>query len=239
MSIPIRDQVAIVTGASSGIGRGIAERLASGGAKVVLAARRGDQLDSLAERIRAHGGEAFPIQTDVTNDDDVEALVAQTLDQFDRIDLLVNNAGISRHKDLLELTMDDFEELFAVNVFGLVRCTRAVAPHMIERQAGTIVNISSGSGFMGYAGGSAYCATKHAVNGFGKAVYDELRHHGVQVYTVGPGAVNTTMMSHDPEDPEREQMLQVDDLAEFVEFLATRERHVSFEPMWTFSRFRG
>ena len=239
MSIPLRDQVAIVTGASSGIGLGIAEHLASGGAKVLLSARRGDELASVAERIRSNGGEALPIRTDVTNDDDVDALVARALDQYGRIDLLVNNAGLARHKAFTELSMDDFEELFAVNVFGLVRCTRAVAPRMIEQEAGTIVNISSGAGFMGYAGGSAYCATKHAVNGFGNAVYDELRHHGVQVYTVGPGAVNTTMMSHDEDDPAREQMLQVNDLAELVEFLATRERHVSFEPMWTFSRFRG
>jgi len=239
MGIPLRDQVAIVTGASSGIGQGIAEHLASHGAKVVLAARRGDRLEIVAERIRSDGGEAFPLQVDVTSDTDVEALVSRTLDEYGQIDLLVNNAGIARHKPFMELSMDDFEKLFAVNVFGLIRCTQTVAPHMIERAAGTIVNISSGAGFMGYAGATAYCATKHAVNGFGKAVYDELRHHGVQVYTVGPGAVNTTMMSHDPDDPERQQMLQVDDLSELVEFLATRERRVSFEPMWTFSRYRG
>jgi len=239
MSIPLQNQVAIVTGASSGIGQGIAEHLASGGAKVVVAARRGDQLETVAERIRTNGSEALPIQADVTSDADVEALVDRTLDAYGRIDLLVNNAGLARHKEFMDLSMDDFEELFAVNVFGLVRCTKAVAPPMIEQGAGTIVNISSGAGFMGYAGGSAYCASKHAVNGFGKAVYDELRHHGVQVYTVGPGAVNTTMMSHDEIDPDRQRMLQVDDLSELVEFLATRERHVSFEPMWTFSRFRG
>lgn len=239
MSIPLSGQVTIVTGASSGIGRGIAERLGAGGARVVLAARRMDQLEAVAAQIRSEGGEALPVQTDVTSDDEVETLVSRTLDEYGRIDLLVNNAGIARHQSFMELTIEDFERLFAVNVFGLVRCTKAVAPHMIEREAGTIVNISSGAGFMGYAGGSAYCATKHAVNGFGKAVYDELRHHGVQVYTVGPGAVDTTMTSHDPDDPERQQMLQVGDLSELVEFLATRERHVSFEPMWTFSRFRG
>lgn len=239
MSIPLRDQVAVVTGASSGIGCGIAEHLASRGAQVVLAARRGDQLETVAEQIRANGGEVLAVQTDVTSDADVETLVSRAIDEYGRIDLLVNNAGIASHKAFMELSMDDFEDLFSVNVFGLVRCTKAVAPHMIEREAGTIVNISSGAGFMGYAGGSAYCATKHAVNGFGKAVYDELRHRGVQVYTVGPGAVNTTMMSQDPDDPERQRMLQVDDLSELVEFLATRGRHVSFEPMWTFSRFRG
>ena len=239
MSIPLRDQVAIVTGASSGIGQGIAEHLAIHGARVVLAARRGDHLETIAEGIRANGGDARAIPTDVTSDADVETLVSRTLEEYGRIDLLVNNAGIARHRPFMELSMSDFEELFAVNVFGLIRCTKAVAPHMIDREAGTIVNISSGAGFMGYAGASAYCATKHAVNGFGKAVYDELRHHGVQVYTVGPGAVNTTMTSHDPDDPERQQMLQVDDLSELVEFLATRDRRVSFEPMWTFSRFRG
>lgn len=239
MSLSLQGQIAIVTGASSGIGQGIAEHLGTNGSNVVLAARRADQLETVAERIRSNDGEALAIQADVTSDADVDALVNRTLDAYGRIDLLVNNAGIARHRSFMELSMDDFEELFAVNVFGLVRCTKAVAPRMIEQEAGTIVNISSGAGFMGYAGGSAYCATKHAVNGFGKAVYDELRHHGVQVYTVGPGAVDTTMMSHDPDDPERGQMLQVDDLSELVEFLATRERHVSFEPMWTFSRFRG
>ncbi len=239
MSLSLQGQIAIVTGASSGIGQGIAEHLGTNGSNVVLAARRADQLETVAERIRSNDGEALAIQADVTSDADVDALVNRTLDAYGRIDLLVNNAGVARHRSFMELSMDDFEELFAVNVFGLVRCTKAVAPRMIEQEAGTIVNISSGAGFMGYAGGSAYCATKHAVNGFGKAVYDELRHHGVQVYTVGPGAVDTTMMSHDPDDPERGQMLQVDDLSELVEFLATRERHVSFEPMWTFSRFRG
>lgn len=239
MSLSLQGQIAIVTGASSGIGQGIAEHLGTNGSNVVLAARRADQLETVAERIRSNDGEALAIQADVTSDADVDALVNRTLDAYGRIDLLVNNAGVARHRSFMELSMDDFEELFAVNVFGLVRCTKAVTPRMIEQEAGTIVNISSGAGFMGYAGGSAYCATKHAVNGFGKAVYDELRHHGVQVYTVGPGAVDTTMMSHDPDDPERGQMLQVDDLSELVEFLATRERHVSFEPMWTFSRFRG
>ncbi|MFB6285511.1 MAG: SDR family NAD(P)-dependent oxidoreductase [Candidatus Bipolaricaulia bacterium] len=239
MSIPLQNQVAIVTGASSGIGQGIAEHLGACGASVVLAARREAELASIAERIQAHGSRAMPIQTDVTHGADVDALVSRTLEEHGRIDLLVNNAGVARHKKFTDLSMDDFEELFAVNVFGVVRCTQAVAPPMIEQEAGTIVNISSGAGFMGYAGGSAYCASKHAVNGFGKAVYDELRHHGVQVYTVGPGAVNTTMMSHEDHSPERQQMLQVADLSELVEFLATRERHVSFEPMWTFSRFRG
>lgn len=239
MTVGLDGRVGIVTGASSGIGRGIAERLASRGARIVLAARREDRLNEIAHSIEAKGGEALPVRVDVTRQRDVEALVERTLERYGQIDLLVNNAGIALHRSITELSSDDFERVFAVNLFGLVRCTKAVAPPMLERGRGTIINVSSGAGLMGYAGGTAYCASKHAVNGFSKALYQDLREQGIQVYVVCPGAVNTSMMSHDAGDPERQKMLQLDDVVDLVEFLATRNDRVSYEPIWAYSRFRG
>lgn len=233
------NEVCIVTGASSGIGRGIATRLCERGARTVVAARRKQKLEDVARSIRQSGGDVLPVQADVTVQSDVEELVRQALDSYGRIDLLVNNAGIAVHRPMAELTLDDFEHIFAVNLFGLVRCTKAVVPHMVERGEGTIINISSGAGKMGYAGGTAYCASKHAVNGFADALYQELRGQGVQVYTLCPGAVDTSSMSRAEQDPERRQMLQLEDVVDTVEFLATRDRRVSYESIWTFSRCRG
>jgi NADP-dependent 3-hydroxy acid dehydrogenase YdfG len=239
MARNLREQVIIVTGASSGIGRGIAEQLARKGARVILAARRNTELSYVAEAINERDGEALPIPTDVTVQKDVDNLVHQTLKKYGQIDLLVNNAGIVVYGDITKLNIEDFERVFATNILGLVRCTKSVIPYMLERKRGTIINISSGAGKMGYAGGTAYCASKHAVNGFSSALYQDLREHGIQVYTVCPGAVDVERMGSRFDDKDRKKMLNVEDIADLVEFLATRDSTVSFEDLWIFSRLRG
>jgi len=228
-----------VTGASSGIGKGIAERLAKIGSKLVLAARSKPELDLLRRSIISHNGTAIAVKCDVTSQSDVDGLIDSTLNEYGQIDILINNAGVSSYAPVHEMDMRQFESIFAVNFFGLVRCTKAVLPTMMTQGSGKIINISSGAGKMGYAGGSAYCASKHAVNGFSSSIYQDLRQHGIQVHTVCPGAVNTSMMSSESDASERQRMLQVDDIADLVEFLATRRDLVSFEDIWTFSRYRG
>ena len=162
----IKNKVVLITGASSGIGAGTARRLAKEGARVVLVARRKDLLDTLAAEISSQGGQALAIQVDVTNHDDIQAMVDETLAKFGRIDVLVNNAGLGFSADVKDIEPDRLRLQVAVNLVGVIDCAQAVLKPMLTQGSGHIINVSSLAGVVAAPGSSVYSATKFGVVAF-------------------------------------------------------------------------
>jgi uncharacterized protein len=182
---------ALVTGASSGIGRCLARRLSREGARVALAARRAGELEKLAAEIRAAGGEALALPCDVSDLDSVEQACAQALARFGRVDLLVNNAGYGHHRTFLEWDLADMERMMRVNYLGALYFTKLLLPQMVERGRGWIVFVASVAGRIGTPEESAYAATKFAMVGLAEALSMEVEDAGVHVLTVCPGVIRT------------------------------------------------
>jgi NADP-dependent 3-hydroxy acid dehydrogenase YdfG len=207
-----RRPVAVVTGASRGIGRAIATRLARD-YHVVGTARSVQALDALAAAIASEGGTCTPVAVDLRDG----PAVARALGSLDA-DVIVNNAGVMTKKPFLELTPDEWHEMVEVNLNGLYHATRAVLPSMVARGSGHVVIIGSIAGRSVFAGGTCYTATKHAVMGFSESLLLEVRHSGVKVSVIMPGSVATDMAGSDAAD----WMLGADDVAAAVgQVLAT------------------
>lgn len=187
----MQEKVAIITGASSGIGRATALALAREGYAVVLASRRADVLADLAERCRGLGARALDVVTDVARQEQVEALVVACVKRFGRVDVMVNNAGYGVHSRVHETTADQMRRIFDTNYFGVFFGCRAVAPVMIAQGAGHIFNVSSVIGKRGTPFNGAYCATKFAVRGLSDAMRVEMLDYNVHVTTVCPGTTDT------------------------------------------------
>jgi short-subunit dehydrogenase len=196
-------EVAIVTGASSGIGAATATELGRRGAAVVLAARRADALEAQAEAIRAAGGDAVAIATDLTDRDQLAQLVPRAEAAFGQIDVLVNNAGASWFKPLASTAPDDVIDLLEVNLLAAMLLTRAVLPGMLERRHGAVISVGSLSGRVAME--PLYSATKYGLRGFSLALRRQLAGTGVSASLVSPGKVRTAMTSHvDARMPEPE-----------------------------------
>jgi 3-oxoacyl-[acyl-carrier protein] reductase len=205
--------VTLVTGASRGIGRAIALRLAREGHEIIAVARRRDELDLLCAAIGAGGGRCMPLALDVTDG----AAVASALESV-RVDVLVNNAGIGRLKPFLETTPDDWHAMIDVNVNALYHVTRAVLPGMIANGGGHVCTIGSISGRSAFVGGSCYAATKAFVTSWAESLLLEVREHGVKVSVVMPGSVATAFSGRDP-SPADSWKLQPDDVADAVAYV--------------------
>lgn len=193
----VRDKVAIVTGASSGIGLGFAERLAEKGTTVYGFARSVDRLEQAARKI---GDEFHPIQCDVRSEDAVRASVAQVIDDAGRLDILINNAGLGIFGTVDELTTQDWDVQLETNVRGAFLCTQAVVPQMRSQNessgfGGHIINIASIAGLLGNPSLSAYNASKFALRGFSEAMMKELREDGIKVSCIYPGSIRTNFRS--------------------------------------------
>ncbi len=184
--------VILITGASSGIGAATSKLFASEGYKVVLAARRKEQLDILAAEILSAGGEVLTVPTDITQLEQIENLVAQTLENYGQIDVLLNNAGLGRLDWLEKLDpKEDIEFQIQVNLVGLIQTARAVLPHMIARKHGHIINMGSIAGLIATPTYSVYAATKYGLRGFTEALRREVSIHGIEVTGIYPGGVAT------------------------------------------------
>jgi len=183
----LRDKTVVITGASSGIGRAAAYEFAHRGARLVIAARRAERLDEVAHECRSFGVTCTTIVADVTKRDDCERLIAAA----GSVDVLVNNAGFAIFDSIEKSTPDDLESMMQTNYFGTVYCTKAVLPQMLARGDGSIVNVSSIAGIMGYARMGGYSATKFAIIGFSEALRDEVIGRGVRVALVCPGTTDT------------------------------------------------
>jgi NADP-dependent 3-hydroxy acid dehydrogenase YdfG len=189
--------VVIVTGASSGIGEASARLFAADGYRVVLAARRLDRLQALQKEIEDKGGEALPIETDVSEASSIQAMVDQALKTYGQVDVLFNNAGYGRTKWLEELDPEkDIAAQIQVNLTGVIQVTRAVLPHMIERRKGSIINMASLAGFVATPTYTVYAATKFGLRGFSDALRREVGVWGIKVSVIYPGGVSTDFGSH-------------------------------------------
>ncbi len=193
----LQNQVVFITGASSGFGAEAARQFAREGCLVILTARRMDRLEELAREIQAAGGKAYPIPLDVTQHDQIEAVVKTVLDRFHRIDILFNNAGFGRLKWLEALDpAADIDENLDVNLRGLIQVTRAVLPSMLARQSGHIINNSSVSGLIGAPMYTIYAATKYGIRGFTEALRREVAPFGIHVSGLYPGPAETEFSQH-------------------------------------------
>jgi NAD(P)-dependent dehydrogenase (short-subunit alcohol dehydrogenase family) len=187
---PLKGKVAIVTGASSGIGAAASRELASRGAEVVLAARDAQRLESLEREISASGGRALAVRTDVSDRDSVEAMVEKTVDAFGTLDVLVNNAGLGLSGRVAELRLEDLRHVFEVNTVGPLNCVQASLPRM--RRGGRIINVSSVVGKRSVPKVGGYCATKFALNALSDALRVEIAERGITVTSVYPGTTLTS-----------------------------------------------
>jgi short-subunit dehydrogenase len=190
-----KDRVAVITGASSGIGWALAKELAGHGAKIGIIARRLDKLNVLAEEIR-HSGRAGGIATataDVAVREQALQAIQSIREQLGPVDLLIANAGVGAPTLLNPVNIDQVERMFQVNVFGVIYCIEAVMPEMLQRRAGQIAAVSSLSAYKGLPGESAYCASKAAVNTYMEGLRIQLRRHNIAVTTICPGFVKTPM----------------------------------------------
>lgn len=191
----MNDKVALITGASSGIGRATAEAFAAKGAKVVVAARRQDELASLVSEIESSGGQATAFTTDVSKADDVVRMVDHAIESFGRLDFAVNNAGIEGTlAGITDLTEDDWDRVLDINLKGIFLCMKYEATAMLDcGHGGAIVNVGSVNSFLGFPTGSAYVASKHGMVGLTTSVSAELAPRGIRVNLVCPGFVDTPM----------------------------------------------
>jgi 3-oxoacyl-[acyl-carrier protein] reductase len=196
MSGLLNEQVAIVTGASRGIGKAIALALASEGASVVINYTSSlEAAQSLVDSIKNAGGKAIAIKADVSNPAQVDHLIKETLDNLGRIDILVNNAGITRDTLLLRMKLEDWQSVIDLNLTGVFLCTQAVSKTMLKQRSGRIINISSVAGQMGNPGQANYSAAKAGVIGFTKTLAKEFASRGITVNAVAPGFIETDMTS--------------------------------------------
>ena len=222
----LEGQVAIVTGAGTGIGRATALLLAKEGAAVVVAARTVADLEAVAREIEAEGGKALALPTDVSVEEQAEALIAKTVEAFGRLDILVNNAGTNVRAPIDKVTTPDWNLILGSNLNGTFFCTRAAIPRMMAQEYGKIINVSSGAGKRGSATRAAYSAAKHAVVGFGDAVAKDMKAHGITVTAVLPGPIHTPLRRRSVPGEDPNLLISSDEVAEVILFLATRGRDV-------------
>ncbi len=225
----LTDKVAVITGASRGIGRHIALDLASRGARIVASARNVAALDSLIAEIAAAGGSALAVAADVAVAADADRLISAAMEHFGRVDILVNNAGITRDGLLLRMKEEDWDAVLDTNLKGAFLCTRAAAKVMSKQKCGRIINISSVVGEMGNPGQANYCASKAGLLGLTKSVARELARRNVTVNAITPGFIVTDMTDSLPEKAREELVSQIplgrfgapEDIAFSVAFLAS------------------
>jgi hypothetical protein len=241
----IKGKVVIVTGASSGIGEATARQFGRVGTKIVIAARRVDRLEALAQEISAmgSGAEALVVQADLSKLEDIQSLIKQTLDRFGRIDVLVNNAGFGRLDWLENLDpVKDIQSQFDVNVMGVIQTTRQALPVMMKQRSGHIINMCSMAGLVATPTYSIYAACKHAVHGFSEALRREAKPWGINVSMIYPGGVVTEFASHagikrkTKATTPKALLLTADQVGEAVVKLVRRPRRMWILPWaWSFT----
>jgi NADP-dependent 3-hydroxy acid dehydrogenase YdfG len=246
MSLKLTGTVALVTGASSGIGRATARTLAELGASVSVVARRSDRLDVLVRDIESGGGKAFAIAADITDRVSAEAAVRHTIEHFGRLDILVNNAGVMNIGPVVESEVEDWEQMIALNQRALLYVTKAALPHLQAaaetaiRRVADIVNISSYAGRVASPNFAVYNMTKFGVNGFTEALRQELGSSHIRVGVVEPGAVTTELNDQHKGAIRAEieaffasiEALEAEDIADGVAYMVTRPRRAAIGEMW-------
>jgi NAD(P)-dependent dehydrogenase (short-subunit alcohol dehydrogenase family) len=224
-------QVALVTGAGRGIGRAIATAFAREGASVVLAARSSRELSTSASEVEAVGGQALTVPTDVRQEPAVHALVRQALARFERVDLLVNAAGIAAFGPVTDTKLEDWDQTLAVNLRGAILCCRAALPAMVAQRRGTIINIGSVVTSRTLTGSGAYTTSKYGLLGFSRVLAEEMRPHGVRVGMLSAGAVDTPLWDAVPSPPDRARMLRPEQVADAAVLMASLAPNATLEEL--------
>jgi NADP-dependent 3-hydroxy acid dehydrogenase YdfG len=236
----LKGTVALVTGASSGIGEATARMLAGRGAAVAMAARRTDRLETLGAEIADAGGTALPVELDVSDREAAEAAVDRTVSELGRLDILVNNAGVMLLGPMLEAPVEEWQQMVEVNLLGLMYMTKAAVPHLLEAAEGEhgvadVVNISSVAGRIARRNSGVYNATKFGVGAFSESLRQEVTKRHLRVALVEPGAVATELQSHNRPEVKAEiekrfddmQVLEAEDIADAIEYVVTRPPRVA------------
>lgn len=246
MTESLNGTVALVTGASSGIGEATARSLAASGSRVSLVARRIDRIERLAKEIGGTGHTALAIECDVTDRRQVISAVERTVSDFGRLDVLVNNAGVMLPGPVTDSPVEEWDRMIDVNLKGVLYATHAALPHLLRaaddspRGVADLVNVSSNSGRVASANYAVYALTKHGVGAFSEAVRKEVTGRGVRVSIIEPGAVDTELTDHiRPEVRDRmrasgkadSEPLHAPDIADLIEYAVTRPRHVSLNEL--------
>ncbi|HEV1998604.1 MAG TPA: SDR family NAD(P)-dependent oxidoreductase [Candidatus Dormibacteraeota bacterium] len=245
MDKPLQGTVALVTGASSGIGEATALMLAHEGASLAVVARRRDRLDALAGKLKAEGGEVLVIEGDMTDEQQAKAAIDETVSQLGRLDTLVNNAGVMLLGPAVGAPLEEWKRMVDINVLGLLYCSHAALPHLLKaaddspRKVADIVNISSVAGRVARSGSAVYNTTKFGVVAFSEGLRQEIAAKHVRVSIVEPGAVSTELAGHNrPEVLEilRQRFanitrLESEDIADAITYIVTRPRHIAINEL--------
>ena len=225
MSGRLKNKVAVITGASAGIGQAAARALMREGAKLVLTARRKERLEELVAEARNAGTEAIYVTGDAREEETAKKTADQAVKSFGRIDILINNAGVGNYKNLVDTSAEDYDEMMDANMKTTFLFSRHVVPVMIKQKEGLVLMVSSMAGVYGFAGEAAYCATKFAQVGFAQGLDKELRPHGIKVGTINPGGVKTEFAigkGRTEESVAQSKMLESEDVAEAILFACTQ-----------------
>ncbi len=228
--------VALVTGASSGIGEATARALAAEGAAVAIAARRSDRLEALSEQVRGDGGQAVPIEADLTSQEQARGAVERAVSELGRLDILINNAGMMLLGPVLDAPLEEWQRMLDVNVAGLLYSAHAALPHLLRaaedggRGVADMVNVSSVAGRVVRLGSGVYNLTKHGVGAFSESLRQEVASRHVRVSLIEPGAVETELRSHNRPEIEEQinrrfadiEIMRPEDIADAILYMVTR-----------------
>jgi NADP-dependent 3-hydroxy acid dehydrogenase YdfG len=234
----LENKVAIVTGASSGIGYSTSLALSKAGVRIAVGARRTDRLQELEKHIvsKNNGGEVFIQKLDVTSKSDCDSFADAVVKKWGKVDILINNAGLMPLSYFKNGKVEEWEQMIDVNIKGVLYCTSAVIPHMVDEKSGHIVNISSVAGRIVFAGGSVYCATKHAITAFSEGLRKELSpNYNIRVTCIEPGAVSTELLQSITDESmkgfiqatKNMEILQSEDVANAVLYAIETPSHVN------------
>lgn len=221
----LQNKVAVITGASAGIGQACARALMREGASLVLTARRRDRLERLVGEAKQLGVKATMVVGDAREEDTARRTAEAAVQEFGRIDILINNAGVGNYKNLVDTSAEEYAEMMDANMRSTFLFSRHVVPVMIKQQSGLVLMISSMAGVYGFAGEAAYCATKFAQVGFAQGLDQELRPYGIKVGTINPGGVKTEFAlgkGRTEEGVAESGMLEAEDVADAVLFACTQ-----------------
>ncbi len=223
MGSQLKGKKAVITGASSGIGKGIALRFAQEGAEVVLLARRLNRLKMIKEQIEQDGGKTHVYKTDLCEVDQIKKTCQEIHEQVGDIDILVNNAGVGYHGALEEMSLKQYERMFNLNMRALYLMSQEFLPEMKKHHDGVIINIGSIAGTMGMPNLSLYCASKYAVHGFSESLLEEVREHNIKVSVIAPGLVNTEFFGQRKASPrgDLKDYIQPEDIADVAVLCAS------------------
>jgi NADP-dependent 3-hydroxy acid dehydrogenase YdfG len=222
----LQNKIAVVSGASRGIGRAVAENLAAAGATVLLLARHEDELNEVVNFIQKNGGKAKAFVFNITEENRVKEFIAEAQVSFGRIDILINNAGIGSFHPVTDTNSDFWDQVMDVNVKGTFLLSKHSVPIMQKQYSGHIINIASDAAKRTFENGGLYCASKYAQDAFSSVLRKEVRKHGIKVSVIYPGLVDTFFNGGKPGNPENESHLKPYDIAQAVNYIISTPAHV-------------